>query len=245
VTSPNPELRLRHLPIAAMAATLVAFVVSGACSLSVDYSGSRFHCDDNQCPEGFECRALLCEPLDGPDAGVPVFVDAGPDAPPGTPDAAPDAALPDATPFCAGVDQILNTDGHCYTLVRTNRMWVDAAAECGSRGPTTHLAQVTSAVENSLVTALGNSGGVGLAWLGGTDGQTEGDWRWVNDGRSFPPAPSPFFSFANWNGGEPNNGNGTGAENCLTIQLSTTSSTRGGWDDRVCGNLRFYVCETE
>jgi hypothetical protein len=242
VKSKKPMHLLARLPVLAMAATLVAFVVSGACSLSVDYTGSHFLCNDNRCPDGFECRALLCEPLDGPDAGVPVFVDAGPDAPPGTPDAAPDA-----TPFCQGTDQILDpSDNHCFTLVRTGRNWVDAAAECGTRGVTTHLAQVTSSTENNLVTALGNSGGAGLVWLGGTDGQTEGVWIWVNDGRKFPPAPSPFFSFSNWNSGEPNNGGGSGTpENCLAIQLSTTSSLRGGWDDRNCADNRFYVCETE
>jgi hypothetical protein len=235
---------LRYLPLAAI---LVAFAAGGACSLSVDYTGSHFLCSDNRCPVGFECRALLCEPLDGPDAAEPpVVADAAPDAPPGTPDAAPDAAPPDATPFCSGTDQILNpADNHCLTLVRTNRNWVEAAAECGSRGVTTHLAQVTSSNENGLVKLLGTSGGVGLAWLGGTDGQTEGAWFWVNDGRSFPPAASPFFSFSNWNPGEPNNGNGSGEENCLAIQLSPTSSLFGGWDDRVCSNTRFYVCETE
>jgi hypothetical protein len=225
---------------------LLALLASSACSLSVDYTGSHFGCADNQCPDGFECRALLCEPLDGPDATVPVYLDAGPDAPPGTPDAAPDASRPDAAPLCSGVDQVRNpADGHCFTLVRTNRTWVDAAAECGSRGVTTHLAQVTTPIENALVTNLGASGGVGLAWLGGTDGQTEGTWVWVNDGRTFPPSTSPFFPFSNWNAGEPNNGNGGTPENCLSIQLSNTSSQQGGWDDRVCANTRFYVCETE
>jgi hypothetical protein len=240
VTSPKHRLPLRRLAL-----VLVALLGSAACSLSVDYSGSHFLCSDNRCPDGFECRALLCEPLDGPDAAEPVFIDAGPDAPPGTPDAAPDASLPDAAPFCTGVDQVESPDGHCYTLVRTNRNWVEAAAECGSRGVTTHLAQVTSALENAIVTNLGTSGGVGLAWLGGTDGQTEGVWFWVNDGRTFPPSTSPFYPFSNWNPGEPNNGNGGTPENCLSIQLSNTSSQQGGWDDRVCANTRFYVCETE
>ncbi len=230
---------------------LLSVLLAGAagCSLSVDYSGSHFLCSDSRCPDGFQCRALVCEPLDGTQADAAVSVaDAAPDAEPGTPDAEPDASPDAAPPFCAGPDQVLTPSGSCYTLVRSTSLkmnWVNAAAYCGSMGLTSHLAQVISQTENDLVVHLGDSGGLGLVWLGGTDGQVEGTWVWVNDGKTFPPSSTPFYGFSSWNAGEPNNGNGTGAENCLAIQMSTTSSQRGGWDDRACSDLRSFVCETE
>ncbi len=225
---------LRRLPfVAALLALLGA-----SCSLSVDYSRSRFVCPDNTCPDGFQCVAGLCEPKDGPDAAVPVIIDASVDAPPGTPDA-------EVLPQCNGVDQALDpSSGHCYTLDRTARTWVNAASACNALGPTSHLAFVTSSAENQLVAFIGG-GTAGLTWLGGTDGPTEGDWIWL-DGSDFPPSPLPnVYSFSAWNVNEPNNGNGGTPENCLAIQLSSSSSNRGGWDDRACNSTRPAVCETE
>jgi Lectin C-type domain len=224
------------LRLPALAALLV--LSTAGCSFSVDYSGSHFACADGKCPDGFECRIGLCEP-NPPDGGADPS-DGGPDAPPGTPDGAPDAPGPQ----CDGFDQVLDpVSGHCYTFDRTPRIWIDAAVACNGLGPTSHLVFITSSAENVVVSLLGDNGSSQLTWIGGTDGPTEGDWRWL-DGSDFPPSPTPnVYSFSHWNSGEPNNGNTSGEENCAAIQLGSTS--HGFWDDRVCDVTRGSICETE
>src|SRR5262245_30118129 len=101
----------------------------GACSLSVDFDGSRFNCNDGRCPIGFECLAHLCTPVDEPDAG---------------------------SDSCDGPDELADpTSGHCYFVDRNERTWADAAAACAARGPSSHLVIVGSSAENTLITRLG------------------------------------------------------------------------------------------
>jgi hypothetical protein len=69
--------------------------------------------------------------------------------------------------------------------------WTAARQACLNMGG--HLVTVTTAAENTFIFNLWPNG-----WIGLTDEAVEGQWRWVT---------GETFSWANWNGGEPNNSN--------------------------------------
>lgn len=119
-------------------------------------------------------------------------------------------------------------NGHWYEFVETPLGWSAALSEAAARshgGESGHLATVTSAAETAFILA---SVTTSLAWLGGSDAQTEGRWIWV----SGPEAGQVFFgsgaaagSFAPWEAGEPND--------CCSGEdfLQINWSSQGGWND--------------
>ncbi len=91
--------------------------------------------------------------------------------------------------------------------------WSQASANAANAGLngvpelTGHLATITSQEENDFVFALLTSS----SWLGGSDNEVEGEWRWVEgpeEGEQFwqgLAAGVPVNgSYTNWAGGEPN-----------------------------------------
>jgi hypothetical protein len=89
-----------------------------------------------------------------------------------------------------------------------------------------YLATVTSAAENAFIANL--SANAGWAWLGGSDGRIEGQWRWI-DG----PEAGSLFTYTAWASGEPNN---YGVEN----YVATNWSAPGNWNDLAPNNLDSY-----
>ena len=95
------------------------------------------------------------------------------------------------TPTLTGFTSQNNYNGHSYYRSTGSMTWTNAKAACLNMGG--HLVTVTTAAENTFIFNLWPSG-----WIGLTDEVTEGQWRWVT---------GETFSWANWNGGEPNNSN--------------------------------------
>jgi hypothetical protein len=90
--------------------------------------------------------------------------------------------------------------------------WADARNRCVRAGG--DLASIHSARQNADV--LDATRGSSVVWIGLTDSQTEGEWRW-SDGTA--------FNFHNWNPGEPNNG-GPVLGAC-TLSLADVGHVRG------------------
>ncbi|XP_026154670.1 ladderlectin-like [Mastacembelus armatus] len=88
-----------------------------------------------------------------------------------------------------------------------------------------NLAPVRDSQENGAFQNL--IGQSKAAWIGGTDAQQEGKWRWT-DGTA--------FTYTNWAPGQPDNWQGN--ENCLHI----TTEGRRFWNDLDCQTPLPSVC---
>ncbi len=115
-------------------------------------------------------------------------------------------------------------NGHIYKIFREMLSWDEAKAYCERIGG--HLATVTSAEEDAaLYSYLARNGGQNC-YLGGTDAQTEGVWKWVTGER---------WDYANWEKTEPN---GKNAQNWLGYYYTYEN---GKWDD--ISGKRWFMCE--
>jgi cysteine-rich repeat protein len=113
-------------------------------------------------------------------------------------------------------------DNHAYRLFRLGHTWKAAEEACRKIGA--HLVTVGDADEESFVEA----NFAGTRWLGGSDLQEEGKFRWVT---------GEPFTFGDWAPREPDQS--TGDDDCLALDVD------GVWHDRRCGMGNAFVCEAE
>ncbi len=135
-------------------------------------------------------------------------------------------------------------NGHLYEYISDAGTWNAAKpkAEALTRyGATGYLATILSSAENAFVTARL----LGAGWMGASDSESEGTWKWVTG----PETGTSFWSgtaggstiggnYANWGSGEPNQ---SGEEDCGQFLAGGT----GKWNDLPCGSssLAGYVAE--
>ena len=116
-------------------------------------------------------------------------------------------------------------DGHIYGAVVGGGTWAaarDAAAQLSYRGAAGHLVTFNSSAEHAFVrdnlaVRLANEFGAGDIWIGLSDIQTEGTFRWVT---------GEPLTFTAWGGGEPNN---AGDEDVVEMYAN------GLWNDSNAG----------
>ena len=134
--------------------------------------------------------------------------------------------------------------GHFYEYVAASGItWTNANTAASSRyydGHQGYLATITSAEENSFLAEKC----AGDGWLGASDNDSEGAWKWVTG----PESGTQFWQGAsggsiinnkynNWHSGEPNN---AGNENYLHMY-----SNDGTWNDFAVDNssIKGYLVE--
>ncbi|NOR76058.1 MAG: hypothetical protein GQ525_13000, partial [Draconibacterium sp.] len=124
---------------------------------------------------------------------------------------------------------------HFYKFIKAPYIsWTDArdsAATITYNGLTGYLATITSYRENDFISLKLD----GIGWLGGTDEEVEGDWRWVTG----PEAGTLFWrgakngvsinnEYSNWANNEPNN---AGGEHYAHIYKNPDKEDRT-WNDK-------------
>ena len=120
------------------------------------------------------------------------------------------------------MEEISYVAGSKFRYHNTPLSWMEAEAVCISEGG--HLASTLSASELEEAAFLVEENGKTLAWVGATDKEVEGQWKWV-DGEA--------WLLTSWYG---NWRNGGKKQNCGFIR-----STRD-LDDISCGQKKHFIC---
>jgi len=109
-------------------------------------------------------------------------------------------------------DSAIGGNGHIYQFVTNSVSWQTALTASSERqlaGVSGYLATLTSLAENQFVISKHVALGLDSAWIGASDADQEGQWKWVTG----PETGSLFWTpngvvngyIAPWFGGEPNN----------------------------------------
>ncbi|XP_056611325.1 galactose-specific lectin nattectin-like [Triplophysa dalaica] len=111
----------------------------------------------------------------------------------------------------------------CFRFFPQTVNWGTAVKNCQNFGG--NLASVRTKVRNDFLLSLVPSNT--RAWIGGHDGELDGQWLWSNGAR---------FDYTNWCRGEPNNDRRP--ENCLELNFSGNRC----WNDESCSIGMGYIC---
>ncbi|XP_048240318.1 perlucin-like [Haliotis rufescens] len=118
----------------------------------------------------------------------------------------------------------------CYMFVGTTETWVEASQQCLMRGSA--LAAIETAEENAFITGylkvFGDIGANMQTWIGGSDVEIEGIWKWASSGER--------VTYTNWAPTEPDE---TG--DCMVIWPAGGYNYR--WADYPCHSLAKFICE--
>ncbi|XP_060771620.1 hepatic lectin-like [Neoarius graeffei] len=111
-----------------------------------------------------------------------------------------------------------------YYMFNERKNWNESKQDCTQRGA--HLVIINSKEEREFIGKLTRCK---KAWIGLSDSDTEGVWKWV-DG-------TPLTT-AYWNSGEPNDSRVNRDEDCVEIL-----SGNKNWNDMSCSEESCYICE--
>uniref|UniRef100_A0A3Q0RAM9 C-type lectin domain-containing protein n=1 Tax=Amphilophus citrinellus TaxID=61819 RepID=A0A3Q0RAM9_AMPCI len=109
--------------------------------------------------------------------------------------------------------------GSFYYISPFKKSWSDSREDCLQRGA--DLVIISSREEQNFIRQFR-----GYIWIGLTDTEEEGTWKWV-DGTVF------------WETGEPNTFGGTD-EDCGEIK---PREEENNWNDTHCENENYWICE--
>jgi surface protein len=124
-------------------------------------------------------------------------------------------------------------NGHFYAIFDNRQSWEAAKAYCESRGG--HLATITSEEENQMLYAFMKERGYTSAYVGLSDKEEEGEWKWVTGEEAV---------YSNWNELEPGGGESENYAMFFYIYEDGTWND-GGFSDRIYDGGNAYICEWE
>jgi len=170
----------------------------------------------------------------------------GPPGPPGSAGATGPAGPPGATAessWCSSPWVALNWEGAwgCYLFLPNPMTWQDASRQCFAFNSI--MVEINSKGESDAISdqirAQGWSNAEYEFWIGATDIDDEGEWRWGTSGKKLRDG------FQNWHEKEPNNAHGS--EDCahISIQFSLDWDRlkEYRWNDRNCNAHKNVLCE--
>ncbi len=86
-------------------------------------------------------------------------------------------------------------EGHTYAYIDKSMTWYEAKEYCENLGG--HLATITSAEEQTFISdVVLTSPKMGYYWLGATDSESEGTWKWIT---------GEEWNYTYWDGPQPDN----------------------------------------
>lgn len=96
--------------------------------------------------------------------------------------------------------------------------------------------KIESLEENDFIKANYLTGG-GKYWIGLSDSETEGDWKWA-DG-------TKLSEYTNWGPQQPNDNSTKANQDCVDIRLGSyrNRSYDGEWNDVHCSKTKGFICE--
>ncbi|XP_018520428.1 CD209 antigen-like protein C isoform X1 [Lates calcarifer] len=110
-----------------------------------------------------------------------------------------------------------------YYISSTTKSWPNSRNDCLQRGA--DLVIINSKEEQEFMRRL-----EGRTWIGLTDRETEGTWRWVD---------GTFLSTSYWITGEPNSYEDKN-EDCVEIR---NPESEDSWNDAPCTYEKLWICE--
>ena len=142
----------------------------------------------------------------------------------------------DEGPICPDGCARATFGGHAYLFCEAQLDWEDAADACATLGAY-RLVTIDDAAEQAFVHGEASRTGAARLWIGLTDQDREGEWRWAGGGA--------LGSYAAWQSGQPDDGGLFEAEDCAAMVPDATSAAGepGGWNDTECSKEYRYVCE--
>ncbi len=130
----------------------------------------------------------------------------------------------------------LQSTGHFYEYVSGDYYWDAAKAAAGTKnyyGLQGYLATATSAEETSFMLSIQDDA-YNTLWLGGSDEETDGTWKWVTgpeSGTIFYQNQGTYISnYTNWETSQPSNDGDV--EDYLQFFTNSSAYTPGKWNDR-------------
>lgn len=141
-------------------------------------------------------------------------------------------------------EEVLYMEGHGYNFYKSLKTWDDARTSCESKGM--KLATVNSKWEQEQVDRI--TPGNDEAWLGGTDSDQEGEWKWI-DGS--PVTFTKWMSLSSTSG-KTFGSSGTGFDCIVNTRKSFNFAghlvvlDEDYWrDDTTCTQRKGFVCQEE
>ncbi|XP_034715636.1 CD209 antigen-like protein E isoform X2 [Etheostoma cragini] len=110
-----------------------------------------------------------------------------------------------------------------YYISSEKKSWQDSRADCQQRSA--DLVIINSKEEQDFTSTFHK-----LTWIGLTERETKGTWKWVD---------GTLLTKSYWNPGEPNDYEGKN-EDCVEIR---THDWENNWNDLPCGHQNFWICE--